>query len=119
MSTRVLHQTTRRLIGAVDRAVLERILTPLPAALDPIESLTHAERMAALTAFAAFYDRPEHLLPHSAFFSRTSSTAPQQRKLRRYRRDGDVVDLSWPSDFSPMWSTATAEAYFSGELARS
>ncbi|HKU38128.1 MAG TPA: hypothetical protein VJR89_08275 [Polyangiales bacterium] len=95
--------------------MLERILTPLPAALDPIESLTHAERMAALSAFAAFYDRPEHLQPQAAFFSRASSTAPEQREVRRYRQSGVVIDLSWPSGFEPMWSQATADACFAAE----
>jgi pimeloyl-ACP methyl ester carboxylesterase len=112
MSTRVLHQTTRRLLGALDRAVLERVLTPLPAALDPIESLSHAERMDALTAFAAFYDRPEHFVTPSPFFSRLTGMVPTERAVRRYRNDGDVIDLSWPSGFESLWSGAAADARF-------
>jgi dienelactone hydrolase len=96
----------------VDRAVLERLLTPLPAALEPIELLSHSERMAALSAFAAFYDRPEYFADRSAFFSRLADPALEQRNLRRYRRVGDVIDLSWPSRFAPLWSTHAADAHF-------
>jgi hypothetical protein len=118
MSTNVLHQTTHWLVGALDRAVLEGVLTPPPAALEPIESLTHAERMHALRAFAAFYDRPEHFASHSPFFSRRSDMAPDERAVRRYRRDGDVIDLSWQSRFEPLWSRTASEAHFARTLRR-
>jgi hypothetical protein len=106
---RVLYRTTHRLIRAVDHAVLTRVLTPAPAARDPIEALTHAERMDALAAFGAFYDRPEHYGARSPFFTRAESIAPRQRAVRRYRRNGHVIDLSWPSNFEPMWSAAAFE----------
>jgi hypothetical protein len=112
MFTRAFQQTTRSLIGAVDRAVLERVLTPLPAAREPIESLSHSERMAALTAFAAFYDRSEHFGPETAFFSRSASPEPQERAVRRFGRHGEVVDLSWSSGFESLWSERSAAAYF-------
>ncbi|HET8939723.1 MAG TPA: hypothetical protein VFN67_40065 [Polyangiales bacterium] len=112
MLSSVLYRTTRRLIGAVDLAVLERVLTPLPAAMEPIESLSHTERMHALAAFAAFYDRPEHLAQHTKFFTRLGQPEPRQRVIRRYRRDGDVIDLSWASGFESLWSERSAAAHF-------
>jgi len=118
MSSQLLHQTTSRLIGALDRAVLERVLTPLPAALDPIEALSHPERMAALAAFAAFYDRPEHFEPDSGFFSRLGRPALEERHVRRYRGTGHVIDLRWPSEFEPLWSAAAAQTAFAGALER-
>ena len=108
MSTRVLHRATRRLLGAVDRAVLERVLTPSPAASEPIEMLSHAERLDALTAFAAFYARPEH----APFFSRLACPAPAAREVRRYRNAGSVVDLGWPSGFEALWSPRAADTLF-------
>ena len=116
MSSRVIHQTTRKLISAVDRAVLTRLLTPPPAALDPIEALTHAERMDALHAMAAFYDRPEHLESNSGFFSRLPRIGPSERTVRRYGKAGDVVDLSWPSQFEALWTQQSSEAHFQGLL---
>lgn len=110
MSTKVFHQTTSRVIGALDRAVLAHVLTPLPAALQPIESLSHAERMAALAAFAAFYDRPEHFELRSPFFSRLTEPQAALRVVRPYGRDGDVIDVSWPSCFEPLWSSAAIDA---------
>jgi hypothetical protein len=112
MLSSVLYRTTRRLIGAVDLAVLERVLTPLPAAMEPIESLSHSERMHALAAFAAFYDRPEHFTQHTRFFTRLARPEPRQRIVRRYRRDGDVIDLSWTSGFETLWSPRSAAAHF-------
>lgn len=112
MLSSVLYRTTRRLIGAVDLAVLERVLTPLPAAMDPIESLSHSERMHALAAFAAFYDRPEHFARETDFFSRLSRPSPRERVIRRYRRDGEVIDLDWQSGFEPLWSEHAAAAHF-------
>lgn len=116
MFTRAFQETTRSLIGAVDRAVLARVLTPLPAAREAIESLSHSERMAALTAFAAFYDRSEHFTPETSFFSRSASPNLQERAVRRFGRQGEVVDLSWSSGFEPLWSERSAAAYFANTL---
>lgn len=111
MSANAFHRTTHRLIGAVDRAVLAHVLTPLPAALEPIESLSHAERMHALAAFAAFYDRPEHLEPRTQFFSKLAQPHAAQRVVRAYGRAGEVVDISWPSQFAPLWSHGAVDAH--------
>ena len=116
MLTQALQRTTRNLIGTVDRAVLERVLTPLPAAREPIESLSHTERIHALTAFAAFYDRPDHFAPATTFFSRTACPMPNERVVRRFGRQGEVVDLSWHSGFEPLWSEPAATAYFQSAL---
>jgi hypothetical protein len=74
--------------------------------------------MDALSAFAAFYDRPEHFSADSRFFSRLAAMAPLEREVRRYRRDGDVVDLSWSSEFESLWSETAAEARFEELLCR-
>ncbi|HTU63380.1 MAG TPA: hypothetical protein VMF89_33190, partial [Polyangiales bacterium] len=116
MFTRALQQTTRSLFGAVDRAVLERVLTPLPAAREAIESLSHSERVAALEAFAAFYDRSEHFTAGTSFFSRSASPTPKERAVRRFGRHGEVVDLSWASGFEPLWSERSAAAFFANTL---
>ena len=122
MLSRVLQRTTRSLTGAVDRAVLERVLTPLPAAREPIESLSHSERIAALQTFAAFYDRPEHFTPETRFFSRSAAPQLRERAVRRFgrqrprRRQGEVIDLSWSSGFEPLWSEPSAAASFASVL---
>jgi len=118
MPTPLLHRTTHRFLQAVDRAVLEHVLTPSAASLEPIESLTHPERMAALAAFAAFYERPEHYASATEFFSRLERIRPRELPLRSYRGAGEVIDLSWQSQFEPMWSPAVAAARFGQVLAR-
>lgn len=74
--------------------------------------------MDALAAFAAFYSRPEHFHAETPFFSRLARITPEERELRRYRRDGDVIDLSWPSGFEPLWSDVAATEHFDRLLAR-
>lgn len=95
---------------------MERVLTPLPAAREPIESLSHSERMDALTAFVAFYDRPEHFTPETSFFSRSACPQPKERAVRRFGRQGEVVELSWSSGFEPLWSERSAAAHFASAL---
>src|SRR6185369_754771 len=75
------------------------------------ESLGHAERMAALAALAAVYDRPEHYDRAGAFFAPPRRIEPAARPVRAIR-GGAVSDWSWPSGFEPH-SGDIAEAYSS------
>ncbi|HEX5658086.1 MAG TPA: alpha/beta hydrolase family protein [Polyangiales bacterium] len=69
------------------------------------ERLCHADRMRALTVIAAFYNRQEHLAPGSAFFPAPRPIAPSVTHVRTLGNQGMVVDLTWQSDFEPLWST--------------
>jgi pimeloyl-ACP methyl ester carboxylesterase len=57
-----------------------------------------------LELVSRFYDRPEYFLPDTGFFPSPASIAPEVRRVRSFGRDGDVLDLRWPSEFEPLWS---------------
>jgi hypothetical protein len=77
------------------------------------ESLGHAERMRGLSVIAAFYGRPEFLQPESTFFPRPLPIDPILEPRRRLGETGEVLDLTWPSEFEPLWTREVVERYAS------
>jgi hypothetical protein len=96
-----------KLAHTVDRVFAGGALNP-PKALrgrSTAERLGHADRMRALNVIAAFYNREEYLAPGSSFFPAPAPIAPNVTHVRTIRNQGMVVDLTWQSDFEPLWST--------------
>jgi dienelactone hydrolase len=84
------------------------------------ESLGHDERLAALADIRREYDRPEHYEPASAFFP--DADAPELTRSPGRRRPSasgpvEVVDLRWPSAFTPR-SPDVASGYLRHDLNR-
>jgi pimeloyl-ACP methyl ester carboxylesterase len=75
------------------------------------ESLGHAERMRGLSAIAAFYGRPEFLEPNSSFFAPPRPIEPARVLRRKLGQTGEVIDLTWQSEFEPLWSRELVERY--------
>ncbi|MDD9943462.1 MAG: hypothetical protein OXU20_20650 [Myxococcales bacterium] len=116
MRTPLWDAATRKLVSAVDHAVFRGALTPLPTLRDPVEALTHHQRMDGMSALLGFYDRPEHFDADGPLFTRLADPQPEERRVRSYR-GGHIIDLSWASEFTPMWSAAAAETRYQ-ELVR-
>ncbi|HEX4353124.1 MAG TPA: hypothetical protein VHZ95_09425, partial [Polyangiales bacterium] len=68
------------------------------------ESLDQASRLRGLAAIASFYNRPEFLTRQNALLPRPSAIAPQTKRVRSIGGGGEVLDLTWPSEFEPLWS---------------
>ncbi|APR87601.1 hypothetical protein A7982_12950 [Minicystis rosea] len=73
------------------------------------ESLGHEARMRALEEIVALYDRAEHYEHGTTFFPAPDAISPEPVSVRRLR-DGEVVDWTWPSAFSP-WCAEVADRY--------
>jgi pimeloyl-ACP methyl ester carboxylesterase len=99
----------RRVLGSAASAVDRAVLTAMHArgARDRAraESMTHAERVAALHEIHAVYGKDEHLVEGSPFFPPPSAIDPTLAQVR-----SGVFDASWPSTFTP-WLEAVAEKY--------
>src|SRR5262249_33781956 len=92
---------TGRLARSIDRAFAGSSLAPRGP-----DDLSPEERVEALGLIERFYDRKEHFEPGSAFFTRPEPIEPEERRVRGLGRQGEVVDLRWPSGFEPLWSDA-------------
>ncbi len=115
----------------VDRAFAGTALNP-PRALrrkSSAEGLGHVQRMLGLNAMAAFYNRPEFGPPRSALLPKPAAIEPTIKRVRTLGKAnggknsvGEVLDLTWPSAFTPLWSEAAVNAHFdampASELAR-
>jgi dienelactone hydrolase len=77
------------------------------------ESLGHAQRMRGLSAIATFYGRREFLAPESPFFPARRAIEPSSVRARRLNGAGEVLDLTWPSEFEPLWTRGAVEGYLS------
>lgn len=108
----LFQQATHSVARAVDHAVIKRALTPSPRNRDRVETLQHQERLGTLRAVNTFYNRPEFEQANSPLFTRTPSLSPNRRKVRSYGAGGTVLDLSWESEFEPMWSSEAAARHF-------
>ena len=106
-----VRRATLRLAAAVDRTFARTALTPSVRARgrSSAESLPHAERLRGLEVIRAFYDRPEHYDQGGGFFPEPAAIEPRLTEVRRLP-GGRVVDLSWASEFTPLWCTETAIA---------
>src|SRR5262245_10119813 len=98
--------TAERIAEGLDRAFASVAIAPR----GPTRQREHAELLAGLELVAGFYDRPEHYAQAGGFFPVPAPIEPEVRHVRSFGRDGDVLDLQWPSEFVPIWSDAEAAA---------
>jgi pimeloyl-ACP methyl ester carboxylesterase len=103
---------------SVDQAFALAALNP-PRAMrrrSPSESLGHAERMRGLAAIAGFYGREGRTAQIGSVLPEPSAIRPEVRRVRRVQRAGqwgEVLDLSWPSEFEPLWTRQRVSERFS------
>jgi pimeloyl-ACP methyl ester carboxylesterase len=103
---------TRASSTAVDRAVASTLLTPprFMRKKSSTESLPHEDRMTGLQLVREFYSFEEKPGERPALFPVPAPIDPSVRKVGVFADGGEVLDLSWPSEFEPIWSTeAVAE----------
>lgn len=100
MARSLLSATAQRIAEGLDRAFTNATVSPSR----PNRARDHAQLLGSLELVARFYDRPEHYPPGTSFFPRQDAIDPVVRHVRTFGRDGDVLDLRWPSEFEPLWS---------------
>jgi hypothetical protein len=102
------------MIISLDRIVAKTLLTPSPSKRNrsSTESLPHADRMTGLEIIRSFYnpdDRgfssEQREAEQQRLFPQPAAIVPVIRRLSDFTRKGEVLDLSWPSAFEPLWST--------------
>ena len=76
------------------------------------ESLAPPHRMRGLGAIAGFYNRPEFYPVDSELFPRPGAITPVIQTVRKLGNAGEVLDLSWESGFSPLWTREAVIARF-------
>jgi len=107
MPKRILRRTVAQLAKGVDRAFAGTALNP-PNVIrrnSSAEGLSVSQRMRGLAAIEAFYDRPEFRPRHSALFPPPDMIHPSIKRVRGLGSVGEVLDLTWPSGFTPLWSS--------------
>jgi hypothetical protein len=110
----LLTKTAARLARGIDRVFAGAALNP-PKMLrrrSSSESLGHDDRMRALSLIGAFYNRPEFIPRDGPFFAVPRPITPAEHHVRKLGRDGEVVDLSWASEFEPLWSSEALVTHF-------
>lgn len=110
----LISKTATQLARGIDRVFAGAALNP-PKMLrrrSASESLGHDDRMRALSLIGAFYNRPEFISREAPFFAEPRAITPAKRFVRKLGREGEVVDLSWASEFEPLWSTEKLVAHF-------
>jgi pimeloyl-ACP methyl ester carboxylesterase len=102
----LLRKAVSGLARGLDRAFTGTALNPPRRFVRPsqAERLDHAGRMRALRLIGSFYDRPEFLSCENELFPRPRAIAPEVTRVRAFGGHGDVLDLSWASEFEPLWS---------------
>jgi hypothetical protein len=105
MTNRLLLDTVASLARGVDRAFARAALEPRGDQRRRLAALDYPERVRRLGVLASFYGRPEFLARHSALLPRREAITPELRRVRSYADGGEVLDLSWPSEFEPLWSS--------------
>lgn len=109
IGARVGARVGAQLARGVDEAFARTALNP-PRAMrrsSPAESLGHHARMRGLAAIAGFYGRAEFMSRDNALLPGPVAIRPDVRRVRRLQRHGEageVLDLSWQSEFEPMWT---------------
>lgn len=106
MPSRLVGTAARVLAESVDRTFASTALSPSQRARvrSSAESLGHDDRIEALSLIKGFYCQAHHDDPDGPFFGRPAPIAPTVERVRSYARDGEVLDLSWRSEFEPLWS---------------
>ncbi len=107
-----LNLAARASAETVDRLVANTLLTPPPfmRKRSSTESLSHADRMTGLKLVGDFYRSEETPGQRPPLFPRPEPIDPRVRQVGAFTREGEVLELSWPSAFEPIWSTeAVAE----------
>lgn len=100
--TRAASQIDQAVVSAASRAV-RRTRERGP------EALTHDERIRALEHIRSIYDRPEHFSDPATLFPPPSAASPTLSRVRSAPSGGEVLDASWPSDFSPFCEDVAAK----------
>jgi len=108
-----------RLAGGVDRAFHAVAIARSRRAIarSRAESLGPGEREEALLRLREIYDREDLIAEPSAFFQEVTRPVAQRRRVRRFGRRGEVVDVTWPSDYHPFLD-AVADGYLREEANR-
>lgn len=102
----LLRQTVAQLAQRLDRAFAETALRPSASvrSKSSAESLGVAARLRALGLIRAFYGGPDSLDTHGRIFPEPLPITPSVSRVRSINGQGEVLDLRWPSEFSPLWS---------------
>jgi pimeloyl-ACP methyl ester carboxylesterase len=89
----------------VDHAFRRAALTrrPIFRRRSTAESLGHDERITGLGAMAEIYARPDLVADPGTFFAQSTAIAPVIKRVRGYGKRGEVLDLTWQSDYQPLW----------------
>jgi hypothetical protein len=57
-----------------------------------------------------FYGGPDSLATHGRMFPEAPRITPSVSRVRSLNGQGEVLDLRWPSEFSPLWSLDAVQA---------
>ncbi|MEY4579273.1 MAG: hypothetical protein RL701_3976, partial [Pseudomonadota bacterium] len=106
MQKDLLRRTMSRLARGVDRAFTGTALNPpkstRAARADPSH---HSDRLRTLRLIASFYGREDFLTQENLLLPRPAPIAPEFRRVRSSAGpQGEVIDLTWPSTFEPLWA---------------
>jgi hypothetical protein len=103
-----------RVAKGVDLTFAGLALNP-PAVLrrkSSAEGLGHDARMFGLRTIAAFYNH-EALAPPRAFFPEPPAMKPMLTRVRKLNwggASGEVLDITWSSAFTPLWTRGAVES---------
>jgi hypothetical protein len=108
----LFRRTVAHFAQRVDRAFAETALRPSAStrSKSSAESLGVDARLRALALIRAFYGWPDALATHGRIFPSAPRISPSVRRVRSMGREGEVLDLRWPSEFEPLWSLAGVQA---------
>jgi len=107
-------RTASQFARGIDRVFAGTALNP-PKMLrrrSSAESLGHDDRMRALSLIGAFYNRAEFIPRDGPFFAVPRPITPAKHQVRKLGSEGEVVDLSWASEFEPLWSSEALVTLF-------
>jgi len=107
-------KTATQLARGIDRVFAGAALNPpkLLRRRSSAESLGHDDRMRALSLIGGFYNRKEFIPRDGPFFAVPRPITPAVHHVRKLGTEGEVVDLSWASEFEPLWSIDALVSHF-------
>jgi pimeloyl-ACP methyl ester carboxylesterase len=99
-------KASARIAREVDRILCKTALNPpqIMRLLSTSEVLDPVERIRTLDIIRTFYGQERHFETDSTFFAQPAPIHPHMQKRRKLGTSGEVLDLSWPSEFVPLWS---------------